>query len=165
MLSSLKKLLADLTGSAAPSRFAENDYRVAAAALLVHAVAVDGSITAPERAKLESLITAQFDLDPVAAEGLIREATAAEQEAVDLYSFTSLINRACDDEERRRMVAMLWEVVMADGRVGEFEDNLLWRIADLLNVSSRERIELRRRVAAEQRDGTGADEGSADRGE
>ena len=42
----------------------------------------------------------------------------------------------------------MWEIVYADGRVTEFEDNLLWRAADLLGVSSRERIELRQQVAA-----------------
>jgi uncharacterized tellurite resistance protein B-like protein len=45
---------------------------------------------------------------------------------------------------------MMWEIVYVDGRVSEFEDNLLWRAADLLGVSSRERIELRRHVADRQ---------------
>ena len=42
---------------------------------------------------------------------------------------------------------MMWQIVYADHQVTEFEDNLIWRAADLLGVSSRERIELRRRVA------------------
>jgi uncharacterized tellurite resistance protein B-like protein len=45
---------------------------------------------------------------------------------------------------------MMWEIVYADGRVTEFEYNLLWRAADLLGVSSRERIELRQQVAGAQ---------------
>jgi uncharacterized tellurite resistance protein B-like protein len=45
---------------------------------------------------------------------------------------------------------MMWEIVFADGQVDEFEDNIVWRAADLLGVSARERIELRRRVAAER---------------
>jgi uncharacterized tellurite resistance protein B-like protein len=43
----------------------------------------------------------------------------------------------------------MWEIVFADGRVTEFEDNLLWRAADLLGISSRERIALRQQVAGE----------------
>ena len=38
----------------------------------------------------------------------------------------------------------------ADGKVTEFEDNLIWRAADLLHVSREERIALKRRVAGEQ---------------
>jgi uncharacterized tellurite resistance protein B-like protein len=41
---------------------------------------------------------------------------------------------------------MMWEIVYADGRRDELEDNLLWRAADLLGVSARERIDLRRRI-------------------
>jgi uncharacterized tellurite resistance protein B-like protein len=67
----------------------------------------------------------------------------------DLYHFTSLLNRSLDEEGRRRMVEMMWQIVYVDGRVTEFEENVVWRAADLLGVSSRERIELRQRVAAE----------------
>jgi uncharacterized tellurite resistance protein B-like protein len=42
---------------------------------------------------------------------------------------------------------MMWEVIYADGGAGAFESNLIWRAADLLGVSSRERIELGQRVA------------------
>ena len=82
-----------------------------------------------------------------------REATAVENEAVDLHRFTSLLNRSLDDEGRRSIVEMMWEIVFADGSVSEFEDNLMWRVADLLGVSSRERIAIRRRIAGEQTEG------------
>ena len=43
---------------------------------------------------------------------------------------------------------MMWQIVYTDGVVTEFEDNLIWRAADLLGVSQRERIALRERVSA-----------------
>jgi uncharacterized tellurite resistance protein B-like protein len=52
-----------------------------------------------------------------------------------------------DEEGRAKVVEMMWEIVYADGRRDELEDNLLWRAADLMGVSSRERIELRQRIA------------------
>jgi uncharacterized tellurite resistance protein B-like protein len=122
---------------------------VAAAALLVHAAEIDGSISPTERAKLHALIKQRFALADNETDELVREATEAEHEAVDLYHFTSLINRSVDEAGRRRIVEMLWEVVYADGKVSEFEDNLIWRAADLLGVSSRERIELRRQVSGD----------------
>ena len=150
MLESLKSLLAELTGGAKHSaRFAENDYRIAAAALLVHAATIDGDMSGAERAKLQAVLQQRFDLDDDATAELIDEATAAEHEAVDLYHFTTNINHALDDEGRRRVIEMMWEIIYADGRINEFEDNLVWRAADLLNVSSRDRIEIRRRIAGE----------------
>jgi uncharacterized tellurite resistance protein B-like protein len=43
---------------------------------------------------------------------------------------------------------MMSEVVYADGNVSASESNIVWRSADLLGVSSRQRIELRQRIAA-----------------
>ena len=134
-------------GDRHPSQFADDDYRLAAAALLVHTAAIDGDMSQAERDKLHAIVKRRFGLDDGAVDELIDKATVAEQEAVDLYHFTSLLNRTLDEEGRARIVEMMWEIVYADGRRDELEDNLLWRAADLLGVSPRQRIELRQRIA------------------
>jgi uncharacterized tellurite resistance protein B-like protein len=55
--------------------------------------------------------------------------------------------RSVDEAGRLRIVEMMWELVYADGNVTEFEDNVVWRAADLLGISSRDRLELKHRVA------------------
>ena len=63
MLESLKSLITELAGGAKhPERFAENDYRVAAAALLVHAATIDGDMSAAERDKLQAVLKHRFEL-------------------------------------------------------------------------------------------------------
>ena len=96
-----------------------------------------------EKRKLHSLIESRFKLDPGTADQLIASATRVEGEAVDLYHFTSVIMRSVDEEGRLRIIEMMWELVYADGQVSEFEDNVVWRAADLLGISSRDRIELK----------------------
>jgi uncharacterized tellurite resistance protein B-like protein len=81
---------------------------------------------------------------------LIAQATRAEGDAVDLYHFTSVIMRSINEDGRLRIIEMMWELVYADGQVSEFEDNVVWRAADLLGISSRDRIALKHKVA-EQR--------------
>ena len=148
MFELFKSFIADFVdGEKHPSQCADNDYRLAAAALLVHAATIDGEMTPSERDKLHTVIKQRFALDDAATAELIDKATAAEHEAVDLYHFTHLLNRVLDEAGRTRVIAMMWEIVYADGRRDELEDNLLWRAADLMGVSSRERIELRQRIA------------------
>jgi uncharacterized tellurite resistance protein B-like protein len=150
MFALFKSFISDFVdGGKHPSQFAENDYRLAAAALLVHAAAIDGDTSPSERAKLHAVIKQRFALDDAATDELISKATAAEQESVDLYHFTSQLNRSLDEPGRARVIEMMWEIVYADGQRDELEDNLLWRAADLLGVSPRERIELRRRISGE----------------
>ena len=150
MFESFKSFVSEFVdGDKHPSQFADNDYRLAATALLVHAAAIDGEMSQSERDKLHDVIKQRFALDEGATAELIAKATAAEQESVDLYHFTRLLNRSLDEPGRARVIEMMWEIVYADGQRDELEDNLLWRAADLLGVSPRERIELRRRIGGE----------------
>lgn len=149
MFDAIRSFVADLaSGEKQAGSFDDHDFRVATAALLIHAAAIDDGMSDAERDKLRSLLKQQFDLDNAAASELIAQGAAADEKAVDLYRFTHLLNQSLDENGRLRMVEMMWTVAYADGAVSEFEDNLIWRVADLLGVSSTERIALRHRVAA-----------------
>jgi uncharacterized tellurite resistance protein B-like protein len=151
MLDGLRQFIADvISPTDEPRDFDDTGYRLAATALLVHVISLDGEPSDAEKRKLHSLIESSFGLDRGAADKLIVSATLVEGEAVDLYHFTSVIMRSVDDAGRLRIVEMMWEVVYADGQVSEFEDNVVWRAADLLGISSRDRIDLKHRVAARQ---------------
>ena len=151
MLERLRKFLSEVAeGGKHPAHFDHNDYRLAAAALLVHTAEIDGNMSAAERQKLHAVIQRLFALSEAETDTLISEATEAEHEAIDLYHFTTVINRSLDENARLRIIEMMWEIVYANGRVSEFESNLIWRAADLLGISSRDRIELGRRVASQQ---------------
>jgi uncharacterized tellurite resistance protein B-like protein len=150
MFAAFKSFISDIVdGEKHPSQFADDDYRLAAAALLVHVAAIDGEMSQSERDKLHSVIRKRFALDDAKTDELIDKATAAEHESVDLYHFTHLLNRVLDEEGRAKIIEMMWEIVYADGKRDELEDNLLWRAADLLGVSPQERIALRRRIGGE----------------
>jgi len=147
MFDALKSFIAELTGEAAATRPVESaDYQLAAAALLVHIASIDGEFDEDERARIQHLVEERFGLPPEEARALIADARESEREAVDLYRFTSVLKRRLDEEGRRQVVGMLWDMAHADGSVHEFEENVVWRVAELLGVSTRERVGLRRAV-------------------
>jgi uncharacterized tellurite resistance protein B-like protein len=152
MLDGLRQFIADVVSPIAHDDrvFDDTGYRLAATALLIHVISLDGKPSEVEKRKLHSLIESGFGLAPGAADRLIASATQVEGEAVDLYHFTSVIMRSVDEAGRLRIVEMMWELVYADGQANEFEDNVVWRAADLLGVSSRDRIDLKHRVASRQ---------------
>lgn len=148
MLDRLRQFIADIAAPSGERRmFDEADYRLAAAALLIHVISLDGRPTEVELRKLKSLLALRFDLDDATAGRLVAEATLAEGGAVDLYHFTRIIMRSVNEEGRLRIVEMMWELVYADDRVTEFEENVVWRAADLLGISGRDRVNLRHRVS------------------
>ncbi|NVN88368.1 MAG: TerB family tellurite resistance protein [Rhodopseudomonas sp.] len=152
MLAKLRQFIADVITPAEQQAltFDDSGYRLAATALLIHVISLDGEPSEVEKRKLHMLLESRFGLDPGSTDRLIASATLIEGDAVDLYQFTSVIMRTVDEKGRLRIIEMMWQMVYADGNVTEFEENVVWRAADLLAVSSRDRINLKRGVAASQ---------------
>ena len=150
MFGSLRNFIASLTGDVRPRTFENRNCQLATAALLTRVATVDSDMSQARQEKLGALLQMHFGLDDPALAQLMRDATETAGSAVDLYHFTRQLNSVLDDEGRQRVVKMMWQVVYADGRANDFESNIIWRTADLLGVSSRQRIELRRLVAADR---------------
>jgi uncharacterized tellurite resistance protein B-like protein len=87
-----------------------------------------------------------YDLNEDEVETLVAEATRSDSEAVDFYRFTSAITQL-PEEERIEIIRMMWQVVFADRQNHELEDNMVWRIAELIGVSARQRTTLRNQMS------------------
>lgn len=147
MLNALRSFLAELTGDDGERRqFSPDDHRLASAALLFHVIAIDGTVAATERQRLHDLLQQRYGLDETSTETLIHEAELADQEAVDLFRFTHVLKERLDEKDREAIIAMMWDLVFQDGTLHEFEDNTIWRVAELLGVSSEARLRLKRAV-------------------
>jgi uncharacterized tellurite resistance protein B-like protein len=96
---------------------------------------------------MRAIIKEYYQLDDAALNALVAAGETAESEAIDFYQFTSEIKRHFSEDQRVELVGMLWEIVYADGERSELEDHVIWRIADLLGVSGRDRV-LKRQEAA-----------------
>ncbi|MGI9415044.1 MAG: TerB family tellurite resistance protein [Hyphomicrobiales bacterium] len=122
--------------------------RLATAALLVHASLIDGDEHAAEQEHMFGLLQDRFELTEEQTRKLIARARAHDADAVDLYGFTRVLTEQLDPEGRAQVVEMLWEIVLSDKVLDDYEANLVWRVAELLRISTRERVVLRKKVAA-----------------
>lgn len=149
MLDRLQSFFQNLTQSRQDRPvFAPDDPRVSVAALCLQVMEADGVVHDAERLKLRTLLREQYALDEHALDALLAESRRAESEAVDYYRFTSDIKRMLDESQRQQLVGILWDIVYADGSRSEMEDHAIWRIADLLGVSGRDRVHERQEALA-----------------
>jgi uncharacterized tellurite resistance protein B-like protein len=144
-LSSLKTLISNC---APDTQSKEEKARLAAAALLIRVATADRDMSEGKREGLHAIVRSGFNLDDAAAARLIEDGCAAERKSIDLYQFTRQIKDAFDEEGRRRVVQMMWETAYLEGGLNGFEANVIWRAADLLGVSTRQRVEMRQQAAA-----------------
>jgi uncharacterized tellurite resistance protein B-like protein len=154
MLDRLQAFFQSVMQDRPKSVFAPDDPRIAVAALCLQVMEADGVVRDSERTKLREILKQQYDLDGTELDDLIAAGQSAESEAVDYYRFTTELKRQLNEEQRQQLVGLLWDIVYADGTRSEMEDHAIWRVADLLGVSGRERI-VQRQEAAE-RAGLGA---------
>lgn len=129
----------------------EHDPKLSVAALLVHLAAVDGQMKDAERQAIRAALQDHYGLDGSSVDNLVKEAARRDAEAVDFYKFTTAITQL-EMEDRIEIIRMMWTVVFADSKNHELEDNMVWRIAELIGVSSRDRTVLRNQVRAAQAD-------------
>ena len=150
MLNSIKNFIKDMSSLGKDDDieplFDVDDQKLAAAALMFHVIAADGVVQEEENAKLRSILCTHYDVDESDIDKLVEQATMADNEAVDLFAFTSTLKRQLTNDERILLVEDLWEMVFADGELHEFEDNIVWRVAELIAVSPQDRMLMKQRV-------------------
>lgn len=120
--------------------------RLAVAAILVHLAAIDGEVSDAEQGLIRGALKTRYGLSDAEVDRLIADATARDRESVDFYGFTSALS-ALEGGEKLEIIRMMWEVVFADRKNHELEDNMVWRIAELIGVSARERTLLRAEIS------------------
>jgi uncharacterized tellurite resistance protein B-like protein len=149
MFERVLSFLRDLPGGASGGRASSaDDPRVAASALLYHVMNADGVRQDAEVERFKTVLAETYGIGGAELEALAEAGELADKEAVDLYAFTSVLKRHLGIEARKAFVGLMWQIVYADGELHELEDNVVWRVAELLDVEGRDRIEARRRAAA-----------------
>ena len=135
----LKSLLGNKSG-------AVDDQRAAVAALLRRAVAVDGVVADEETELLGRILMARYQLGRREAEALLAAGMQADNRAGDLQTLADHAARGLDAAGKLAIIEMLWQISMADDHIHEFEDSLVWRVADMLGVPAHDRIAAKRRA-------------------
>ena len=159
MLDTITEFLSGLGNRNRDKRPDADDPDVAAVALFFHVIGADGIIRDEERKMLETLVRDFYGRHGADMRTLLDQGQQADRESVDLFAFTSVLNRTLDEDGKVQFIGLLWQLAYADGHRHELEDHVVWRIADLLGVSTRDRVLARQEAEARPGYAGGGDEG------
>ena len=124
----------------------DDEYKVACTALLCEAASMDGVFDDNEKKLILVLIQKQFNVDENEANKIYIEGKSLAENSAQLYGFTRIIKESWDNKKRISLLEMLWELAYVDGELDAAEDMLIRRIAGLIHVEDRDRIEAKQRV-------------------
>jgi uncharacterized tellurite resistance protein B-like protein len=151
-----------VTTEASPSaEERESALRLATAVLMVDVARADRIFDEAEFERTLKLIERQFGLTTEEAARLVNEADEKAVDLVSAYELTEVLHKYLDEDEKTRIVGLLWDIAYADGALDKYEDALILKISDLLYVSRPRVMRLKhdaalRRDASELNDTLGA---------
>ena len=103
--------------------------------LMIEAAYTDGQIEVNELNKIKLSLIDVFAEDPNEVNAALDEAKKNKNNSNSLHYYTSYINKNFDDDKKLLLIEVLWEIVLSDGQVHDFESNLIRRLAGLLYIS------------------------------
>ena len=103
--------------------------------LMIEAAYTDGQIDEIEINKIKLTLINVFEEDPKEVDLFIDEALKNKNNTKSLHYYTSLINKNFSDDKKLRLIEALWEIVLSDGKIHDYESNLIRRLSGLLYIS------------------------------
>ena len=103
--------------------------------LMIEAAYTDGKIDTNELNKIKLCLINIFSEDPKEVNLVLKRAEENKNNSKSLHHYTSFINKNFDDKKKILLIEALWEIVLSDGKVHDFESNLLRRLSGLLYIS------------------------------
>jgi len=114
--------------------------------LMIEAAYTDGKIDERELNKIKISLISIFSEDPKEVSLVLKKAEENKNNSKSLYFYTSFINKNFDDKKKILLIEALWEIVLSDGEVHDFESNLIRRLAGLLYISDVDSGNAKKRV-------------------
>ena len=103
--------------------------------LMIEAAYTDGNIDEIELNKIKASLVNTFNEDLNEVNDVLDEAINNKNNSKSLHSYTSFINKNFTDEKKLYLIEALWDIVLSDGKLDDFESNLIRRLAGLLYIS------------------------------
>ena len=103
--------------------------------LMIEAAYMDGQIDEAELNKIKFSLVNIFAEDNVEVDLVLKVALENKNNSKSLHHYTSYINKNFDDNKKLFLIEALWEIVLSDGKIHDFESNLIRRLAGLLYIS------------------------------
>ncbi len=150
MIGRLKKIFGGETGETGEAirdgGGSAHDIQVATCALFLELASIDGEFSREERDNILALLKAEFQLSNEDVQALTAEAEKQLRDKIDMWQFTNLINQNYSDDEKIRVVELLWRIVYSDGRLDAHEDYLLHKLAKLLRLQHDQLIDAKLKI-------------------
>ena len=103
--------------------------------LMIESALSDGKIEKVELDKITISLVEVFKENKTEVESTINDCLEEIDTPKSLHYFTSKINKLFSENKKILLIETLWEIVLSDGNIHDYESNLIRRLAGLLYIT------------------------------
>ena len=103
--------------------------------LMIEAANSDGDIGADEIKKIRETLINIFEENPDEVDSVLEQSIENSNNSKSLYYYSSKINKNYSEEKKILLIEILWEIVLADGQLHDYESSIIRRLSGLLYIS------------------------------
>ena len=124
----------------------DNEKNILITSLLIECAKGDYDFSDQETLKIKDLIKKKLKIDKSKINLIFDKALEMVEENVELYSLTKDIRDNFDKEEILQIFEYMWSVVLADGKIDDFEAALMSKLVGLFHLTGKESAEAKKKA-------------------
>ena len=129
-----------------PEEISDNEKNILITSLLIECAKGDYDFSDQEILKIKDLIKKKLKIDKSKINLIFDKALEMVEENVELYSLTKDIRDNFDKEEILQIFEYMWSVVLADGKIDDFEAALISKLVGLFHLTGKESAEAKKKL-------------------
>ena len=121
-----------------------HDKAVLITSLMIECANVDGSFSSNEKFLIKNILKNKLHLDDDQAENCFSESIVSSDKSVEIYSLTKEIRDNFSKDEILIIFQYLWEVILSDNVIDDFEASMMTKLTGLFHLTGKENAEARK---------------------
>ncbi len=123
-----------------------NDVALAAGVILLEVAYSDKEFAEEERSFIVNILKQDFNLSDDETHELIEIGTMILKEDTNKWRYINLINEKYSNEEKLRLIHMIWKLIYIDDKLDKYEDHLAHKLSSLLHIPHHQLIQAKLKV-------------------
>ena len=123
-----------------------NDKNFLIASILVECGYEDGDLSENEKERISKILEKKLSLSTEDVSNIIQDALENKEKTVEIYSLIRNLREKLPHDEILTLFISMWEIVLIDDKVDDFEAALMRKLVGLFHITDRESAEARQQA-------------------
>lgn len=124
----------------------KNDKNFLIASILIECGYEDGDLSEDEKIRISKILKKKLSLSTEDVNNIVKDALENKKKTVEIYSLIRDLREKLPHDEILTLFISMWEIVLIDDNIDDFEAALMRKLVGLFHITDRESAEARKQA-------------------